>query len=76
MIADEEYLTIQEVSDKIRMSESTIRRLINSGQLDRIYIGASSAAGVRVLASSVDAHLERRRKDALNCDQFGSIPSR
>jgi len=72
MTADEEYLTIQEVSDKIRMSESTIRRLIDNGELQRIYIGASPTAGVRVLASSVADHLERRRVASLSLGRYES----
>ena len=51
-----ELLTVGEAVEELRCSESTVRRLIGSGELAAVRIG--SARAIRVPRSSLDALLE------------------
>jgi excisionase family DNA binding protein len=50
------FLTVGEVMEELRCSESTVRRLIGTGELAAVGIG--SARAIRVQRASLDALLE------------------
>jgi excisionase family DNA binding protein len=51
-----ELLTVADAMEELRCSESTVRRLIQSGELPAVRIGTARA--IRVPRSSLDALLE------------------
>jgi excisionase family DNA binding protein len=51
-----ELLTVGEAMEELRCSESTVRRLIQSGELPAVRIGTARA--VRIQRASLDALLE------------------
>lgn len=51
-----DLLTVAEAMEELRCSESTVRRLIGTGELAAVRIG--SARAIRVQRSSLDALLE------------------
>ena len=51
---DQEFLTIQEVAQLLRISESTVRSYIRNGQLPCLKLGAGRSAAVRVRRIDID----------------------
>jgi excisionase family DNA binding protein len=51
-----QYLTVAEVAKVLRLSSMTIYRMVSNGQLEVIRTGVKGRT-IRVLKSSVDAHL-------------------
>ncbi len=51
------WLKVSEVADKLNVSESSVRRLLDSGELEGVKIGGS----VRVDGEDVDRYLKDRR---------------
>jgi len=51
---DQEFLTIQEVAELLRISESTVRSYIRNGQLPCLKLGAGRSAAVRVRRKDID----------------------
>jgi excisionase family DNA binding protein len=52
--------SVSTVAGRLDVSEDTVRRLINRGDLTAIRIGTA----VRVAAAELDSFLERRREEA------------
>lgn len=50
------YLTVEECADLLRVSERTIRELINRGVLPALYVGAR----IRVKRADIDQHLRTK----------------
>jgi excisionase family DNA binding protein len=50
-------LTVAEVSERLRVNHTTVRRLLERGEMDGFCVGHT----VRVDATSVAAYLERNR---------------
>ena len=55
MPTDEQFLTVQEVADLMRVSTMTVYRLIKAGDLRAARVGRS----YRLRAAEVDSYLER-----------------
>ncbi len=55
---DVEMLTIEEVSRLLRVSERTVRRLIEKGELAAIEVSTRS---YRIMRSDLNAYIERKR---------------
>lgn len=55
-----DLLTYSEVAARLRVSEKTVRRLVESGELERVRIGR----GVRITPESVAEYKQRLRADA------------
>lgn len=56
----EEWLTVQEVADKLRVKAFTVRRAIRSGKLKAARIGGQS--GYRISPQAVKEYMEERSK--------------
>jgi excisionase family DNA binding protein len=54
------FLTVAEVARRLRVSNMTVYRLINSGQLPAVRVGR----GYRIRADDVDKYLKARYMDA------------
>lgn len=52
-----EYLTLQEVGELLRLSESSVKRLVKSGRLPVIDVGAGKQRNLRVRADRIDEAL-------------------
>jgi excisionase family DNA binding protein len=57
-----EYLTVQEVAERLRVTPLTVRRWLNSGALSGIHLG--NRAGWRISEADLSAFLEARRGPA------------
>jgi excisionase family DNA binding protein len=60
---DHEFLTISEVAELLRVSESTIRSYIRNGQLPCLKLGNGRSAAVRIRRSDIDALVGRKGDD-------------
>lgn len=56
----EEFLTVAEVARHLRVSNMTVYRLVNSGQLPAVRVGR----GYRIREGDVRKYLEQRYMDA------------
>lgn len=54
------FLTVSEVAKALRVSNMTVYRLVNSGQLSAVRVGRS----YRIRAADVESYLEQRFMDA------------
>lgn len=54
------FLTVSEVAKTLRVSNMTVYRLVNSGQLDAVRVGRS----YRIRDSDLQRYLEQRYMDA------------
>lgn len=52
---DHEFMTITEVADLLRVSESTVRSYIRKGQLPCLKLGDGRSSAVRIRRSDIDA---------------------
>ncbi|HET9690867.1 MAG TPA: helix-turn-helix domain-containing protein [Acidimicrobiales bacterium] len=55
-----QYVTVNEVASQLRVSNMTVYRLVQSGELPAVRIGRS----YRIRASDVDGYLARRYTEA------------
>jgi excisionase family DNA binding protein len=55
-----DYLTVQEVSDELRVTPNTVRIWLRAGDLPGSYL--SDRAGWRILREDLDAYVEARRR--------------
>jgi excisionase family DNA binding protein len=55
MGTDHEFMTIGEVADLLRISESTVRSYIRNGKLPCLKLGEGRSAAVRIRRSDIDA---------------------
>jgi excisionase family DNA binding protein len=51
---DHEFMTITEVADLLRVSESTVRSYIRKGQLPCLKLGDGRSSAVRIRRSDID----------------------
>lgn len=64
-MADEQFLTTDEVLDRLNINQRTIYRLINSGKLPAYRVGRQW----RVRRSDLDAFLKRNSRDSLRSER-------
>ena len=64
---DVEYLTLQEVALAVKVSESTVRRWVRSGELAAFKVGGRGQ--IRVHPSDVRAFVERGRIEPTGSDE-------
>lgn len=55
----EEWLTVQEITQRLKVHEESVRRWIRSGDLPAILLG-SSKGGYRIRSSDFDRFLEEK----------------
>lgn len=58
MLVDPVCMTVQEVQDALRVSRSTVYRLLDSGELESIKIGSN----LRIITESVTSYVEKLRE--------------
>lgn len=51
---EHEFMTVGEVADLLRISESTVRSYIRNGQLPYLKLGKGRSAAVRIRRSDID----------------------
>ena len=68
---EHEFLTINEVADLLRVSESTVRSYIRNGQLPCLKLGKGRSAAVRIRRSDIDALVGRKGDDNNEDDSPG-----
>ena len=56
----DEWLTVQEICDYLKVSDQTVRRWIKAGALPATNLGGK--AGYRVRSADLEAFLEERRE--------------
>ncbi len=54
-----EYLTVNQVAERLKVTPLTVRRWLNNGELDGIQLG--DRAGWRITEAALDAFLAARR---------------
>lgn len=62
MTAPDRLLTIPDLCDMLSVSESTIRRLVNSGSVPFLKVGG----GIRFRLADVDEYLDKQTIRAVN----------
>ena len=60
-MARDQYQTVQEVADRLKVSEATVRQWIRSGELRAIDIGKGWRVPDRDLAVFLESHATRAR---------------
>jgi excisionase family DNA binding protein len=60
MTVSEQFLTVSEVAERLRVSEETIRRWLRDGRLFGVHLG-SRKGGWRVSERDLEAFLRERR---------------
>jgi len=55
----EEFLTIKQVAERLQVSEITVRRLINRGELQSCRVGVGHRS-IRIPASWFESYLDRK----------------
>jgi len=56
---EQEWLTVAEVAERLKVTEVTVRRWIRSGQMRALYLG-STKAGYRITRADLEAFLNER----------------
>jgi excisionase family DNA binding protein len=58
------YLTYREVAEKLRVSESTVKRLVRAGLLPAVRVGKARNSAVRIASDELDQFLYADPEDA------------
>jgi excisionase family DNA binding protein len=58
MVAEEQWLTVEQVAERLQVHIETVRRWIRSGDLPGVRLGRR--AGYRVKAADLDAFLDKQ----------------
>lgn len=56
----DEWMTVQEVAEYLKVNEETVRRWIRNGELYVLALGSSNRAGYRILRSALDQFIRAR----------------
>jgi excisionase family DNA binding protein len=70
-MARDDYQTVKEVADRLKVSEATVRHWIKAGELRAIDIGKGWRIADRDLAAFLRGHATRAQADA--CDPCGPM---
>jgi excisionase family DNA binding protein len=58
MVAEEQWLTVEQVAERLQVHIETVRRWIRSGDLPSVRLGRR--AGYRIKAADLEAFLDRQ----------------
>lgn len=64
-MSQDQLLTLQQVADRLQVSISTVRRLIDAGELRTVRIGRNLRVRPEDLRAYIDANVETRKGDEL-----------
>jgi excisionase family DNA binding protein len=66
IVPQEEFYTIKEAAQVLRVSDETIRRMINNGQLDAIRVrgGLVGRGQWRIRKESLDRYIRQQNQDS------------
>jgi len=57
----EEYWTLDEVAERLKVNRRTVNRWIENGNLNAIRFGASPRGAIRITESDLQEFIQRRR---------------
>lgn len=62
-MSHDQLLTLQQVADRLQVSISTVRRLVDAGELRTVRIGRNLRVRPEDLAAYIEANTETRKED-------------
>jgi len=62
-MSQDQLLTLQQVADRLQVSISTVRRLVDAGELRAVRIGRNLRVRPEDLAAYIEANVETGKED-------------
>ncbi len=59
-IAEDEWMTVQDVASHLKVDPETVRRWVRNGELKVLSLGESNRAGYRILKRDLEAFISQR----------------